>query len=603
MATVTDTGITLVDAMDSSTVTNVPTGGGGASQNTDLFIQGSASYAKRLSNVTDTGFAADESTGQDLTGLHVGIWVFYVHYSSLTALKAILCSSTANYGRYNVFDNSGSFPYPTLGGWARLWVDADKTADASAGSGVDKTSVRYFGFQVSVPSVGSGSAANAFLDAIHKTNSSSGGLLLTGTSGVWDDFLAADERGGGTNGGHFGIVTSRSGVIYCQGRLTLGSSSSLVFDDSGFALVFPNQQACSDTFMGISISLAHASTAITWAKGSLTAPGTKKGDLIVTGTSGVFTASGMVFTGLRLITLTSACSITDSSYVGCGQITAAGAVLTGSAVSGYEGASDSAALVWDVATDPDGYLDGSKFTKGTAATHAIEFGTTSPTTMTLRNVDFSGYNAADGNTDSAIYVARTSGTVTINIVGGTTPSVKSAGATVNVVSGTVTATVTCKKADGTNIQNVRVLVYADTGGPFPSGVSVTITRSGTTATVSHTGHGLATNDKVMILGADQPEYNGVFAITYIDANSYSYTVSGTPATPATGTITATFVVLSGLTDVNGQITMSRVFPSNQDVVGRARKSTSSPLYKTSDIVGTVDSSAGWSTTVIMIPDE
>lgn len=72
---------------------------------------------------------------------------------------------------------------------------------------------------------------------------------------------------------------------------------------------------------------------------------------------------------------------------------------------------------------------------------------------------------------------------------------------------------------------------------YPS-ASVTITRSGSTATASHTAHGFMDYQEVTISGAVEPEYNGRVRISYIDANSYSYEVTGTPTTPATGTILA-----------------------------------------------------------------
>jgi hypothetical protein len=68
-----------------------------------------------------------------------------------------------------------------------------------------------------------------------------------------------------------------------------------------------------------------------------------------------------------------------------------------------------------------------------------------------------------------------------------------------------------------------------------------ITRVGTTATVNLVDHGYETGDTVQHAGADQSEYNVAAVITKIDDNNYSFTVSGTPATPATGTITATEV--------------------------------------------------------------
>lgn len=71
-----------------------------------------------------------------------------------------------------------------------------------------------------------------------------------------------------------------------------------------------------------------------------------------------------------------------------------------------------------------------------------------------------------------------------------------------------------------------------------------ITRSGSTATVTKTAHGYNTGECVVIAGAAQAEYNGAHSITVVDANSFTFTVSGTPATPATGTITMMGIFLS-----------------------------------------------------------
>lgn len=77
------------------------------------------------------------------------------------------------------------------------------------------------------------------------------------------------------------------------------------------------------------------------------------------------------------------------------------------------------------------------------------------------------------------------------------------------------------------------------------GVS-SITRSGTTATVTATGHGFTTGQKVVISGATQSAYNGAFTVTVTGVNAFTYTVSGDPVTPATGTINA---VIGDTTDL------------------------------------------------------
>lgn len=69
-----------------------------------------------------------------------------------------------------------------------------------------------------------------------------------------------------------------------------------------------------------------------------------------------------------------------------------------------------------------------------------------------------------------------------------------------------------------------------------SGVAITsIVRVGNTATVTTpVDHGLSSNVLVTISDAVEAEYNGVgIVITAISANTFSYEVSNTPATPAT----------------------------------------------------------------------
>lgn len=61
-----------------------------------------------------------------------------------------------------------------------------------------------------------------------------------------------------------------------------------------------------------------------------------------------------------------------------------------------------------------------------------------------------------------------------------------------------------------------------------------ITRSGSVATANiSAGHLYEVGSVVTVAGADQAEYNGEQTITEVTASSFSYAVTGTPATPAT----------------------------------------------------------------------
>lgn len=68
--------------------------------------------------------------------------------------------------------------------------------------------------------------------------------------------------------------------------------------------------------------------------------------------------------------------------------------------------------------------------------------------------------------------------------------------------------------------------------------TITITRSGATATATCTTHGFNDLQTILISGAVQTDYNGTFRITNVTANTFDFTVANSPTTPATGTITA-----------------------------------------------------------------
>ena len=110
---------------------------------------------------------------------------------------------------------------------------------------------------------------------------------------------------------------------------------------------------------------------------------------------------------------------------------------------------------------------------------------------------------------------------------------------------TVTGSVATGVAVAASVSFTLVTVYSITGAVATAvAVSATwgimgITASDGVATVALTAHGFSDGDPVTIAGANQSAYNGTFNITYIGPNSFSYLVSGSPASPATGTITAT----------------------------------------------------------------
>ncbi len=88
---------------------------------------------------------------------------------------------------------------------------------------------------------------------------------------------------------------------------------------------------------------------------------------------------------------------------------------------------------------------------------------------------------------------------------------------------------------GVNGQLIAVLKACLVDGYTATPVS--ITRSGSTATVTTSAaHGFVTGNSTTISGAVETDYNGTFVVTVVTSLTFTYTVPGTPSTPATGTL-------------------------------------------------------------------
>jgi hypothetical protein len=231
-------------------------------------------------------------------------------------------------------------------------------------------------------------------------------------------------------------------------------------------------------------------------------------------------------------------------------------------------------------------------------THDIEAGAGGAGTYDLTGLTIpSGYTLKVHN-DSA------TNAITVSLPPGTTTTTSTAGGSITIDTAvTVTVSITALNESLTAISGAAVYLEAATGGPLPYQESVSLVRSGSTATVTHTAHGLSTADEIKIRGCDQSAYNIAASITVTSVNAYTYAVSGTPTTPATGTPTATSVILNGDTNGSGILQdTSFTYTTDQPVSGTTRKATSSPFYRASSIVGTITDS-GFASSVILVGDE
>lgn len=150
--------------------------------------------------------------------------------------------------------------------------------------------------------------------------------------------------------------------------------------------------------------------------------------------SATYDFNGLSIIGAGDVQLRQVTTFTGMSFTDCPTITSNGASMESCTFT------DSTVAVPNLAGA--GAIQNSAFTKTGGTSHAIVIGG-SATSVTLVGLEFTGYASSNGSTgNEAIYVNIASGTVTLTVGGGgSTPSIRTAGATVNVVSGaTVTFT-------------------------------------------------------------------------------------------------------------------------------------------------------------------
>ncbi|MBX9698303.1 MAG: hypothetical protein K2X74_02645, partial [Acetobacteraceae bacterium] len=101
-----------------------------------------------------------------------------------------------------------------------------------------------------------------------------------------------------------------------------------------------------------------------------------------------------------------------------------------------------------------------------------------------------------------------------------------------------------------------VAVFGAGYDPRPNDMITTyITRVGTVATASvTTPHGYAVGDTVTISGTNQTEYNGDQTVTGVTPTTFTFTVSGTPASPATSSTDSTTHVVNPIKVIGKQAT-------------------------------------------------
>jgi hypothetical protein len=576
-------------------------------QDLDAFVQGTACIANKLGSTispTDAGGHFNHASTFDLTGKHLYHWRQIVTAGNMltkanqgvslgltnTSTTSTTTWSTTNYKKWYL---DGSDTVKASKGWECYVVDPSGAADASAGT-LTLSSVKNIGFICRQNSSVTTTVSNQFLDAVRAGTGITASANSAADTIKMSDVYATDSL----TSNMWGIVNQNSGIYYLSGKINIGSAAQANvcnFTDSDQVAIWRDFPVGANFYEIAITGNASFATTVQLTGWVIRGQAGKSWNLNCN-TGGVFKSYSSSFANIGTAALSASSILDSTSFSACGTIDANGALITGCSFADQTATQ----LKVDTTAEMSNIHDDAFNSDGTG--HAIEL--TVAGTYQFSNLTFIDFAATNGSTgNEAVFVNVATGNVTINVSGGTTPSIRTAGATVTVVSGSVSVSMAVTDVAGAPIASAQVMIKAAVGGYLPVNAVVTISNSSTTATVTHTAHGLSTNDKVLIKGASHWQNNGVFSITVLNANQYTYTMLSAPGGNPTGTITSTFVALYGSTNASGQISMSRVFSSNQPVTGWARKSSAQPYFKTGQVSGTVLSGSGASLSTILIADE
>lgn len=589
------------------------TSGGTPAIETDYYIQGTGCYSQSTGGKTGLVVTMYFNYGSDLaasitTGKCVFFWQIVTAGNAMDTfanggLRLGIGSSAADFKMWiSGGNNFGRNPY---GGWQNIAIDPrynTSTPDYTIGS--PGAVWQYFASQPNFLAAISKGSPHA-LDAIRYGR---GEIKIEyGTSGdgygTFAGIAAKNDANNATDGyNRWGLFQTEGTGYLWKGLLSFGNATNACqFVDSNRNITVDNTPRTYTSFNKININ--NASSIVTWTNINiiaLSASQLSKGDFEVVNNANV-NLNSCSFTDLNTFIFQSNSTIIDTTFRRCAQVTGGGASFDGCLFANSSAAVSLVLTNLNQVTDCDFVSDGGN--------HAINLGTISSTVSMNWNNYLTNYATSDGSGgNEAILVSVSSGqTLTINVgTGYSTPSVYNTGSgTVTVVSGQVTTSVTVKDLiTGDNLEAARVLIWATDNTNKFYNASVSIVGSGTTATVTHTGHGLVTGDKVIISGVtNDDDYNGVFSITYISSSSYSYTADDTLTSPATGTPVAKWAIISGTTNSSGYIEDVRSFGSPQPITGWVRKTSASPYFQEGAVSGIISIANGFSSTIQLVRDQ
>lgn len=433
----------------------------------------------------DNLYAADTSTSQNLSaGVLLYAWIYTqgsIDNTTTGGVQIVLSDDGTNVIGYHVAGSDKAGFRHDIGevNWQCQILDtanlpATYTEHVGTEGNLDLSAITIIGVGASVASKSIGGADNVFADIIYVGND---GIIITGggsgTEGNFDE-IAVTDADNTSLASSWGICREvAAGVFGLQGPLIFGDNAgtgSIDFYATDEIVSFEDRSIGTDKYY---ITVTGNSTGTTSFQ-----LGTQVGAAYLgqdgctlscpVGVGAYFDASnvdvdyillyGSTFAGLNAGMDFSADAtngpnheIYGNSFVGCAQIDPGKTNFKGNSVSD---STDSAtgSILLDV--DGTGAWEDLSFTSGGTG-HAIYI--TEPGTYTFTNFIYSNFGA-DDTTDAEVY--NDSGDlVTINVLGGDSPSVRNGSGASTDINNTVTLEIHVVDVDGNDVETAQVAIY------------------------------------------------------------------------------------------------------------------------------------------------
>jgi len=228
-------------------------GGGSATEDDEIFIEGDTSIAEQISDSIRV-LLWDNGTTQDLSNGHIYIWancgvVGLLETKANAGFTVRLTGPTsANFVEWEV-GGSDSWPTAILGGWVMFVVDTASTPSNTGGTPPALTAIQKVGISAQTVSM-TRAADNTWVDAGWFLPDATPGIIIEGRNGGSTDWTFADINTElGDAAGMF--VQGEGGAWVCNAPIQFGVNDTVThaFTDTNQVILWSDQEhAASDLY-------------------------------------------------------------------------------------------------------------------------------------------------------------------------------------------------------------------------------------------------------------------------------------------------------------------------------------------------------------------